>query len=107
LEFCRLSTQAGLRHYLYGSSDYVLGRLKKELLRAFPDLVICGSHSPRMRSISEADHLDDVDRIRMAKPDIVWVGLGTPKQELWMQANSPHLGPAILMGVGAAFDFHA
>ena len=72
LEFCRLSQQAGLRHYLYGSSDHVLDLLKKELLKAFPSLLICGSYSPRMRSIGEADHLDDVERIRAADPDIVF-----------------------------------
>jgi N-acetylglucosaminyldiphosphoundecaprenol N-acetyl-beta-D-mannosaminyltransferase len=107
LEFCQLSQQAGLRHYLYGSSSYVLDRLQNELLSVFPGLVICGSYSPPMRSTGEASHLDDVERIRAANPDIVWVGLGTPKQELWMQANAPHLGRAVLMGVGAAFDFHA
>jgi N-acetylglucosaminyldiphosphoundecaprenol N-acetyl-beta-D-mannosaminyltransferase len=107
LEFCRLSQAAGLRHYFYGSSDHVIERLTKELLHSFPDLLICGSYSPPMRSVGEAGHLEDVQRINAAKPDVVWVGLGTPKQELWMQANAPHLGGAVLMGVGAAFDFHA
>lgn len=107
LEFCRISEHAGLRHYLYGSTSTVIEKLAKELLRAFPGLNICGTYSPPLRPSGEAANLDDVERIRAARPDIVWVGLGTPKQELWMQANAPHLAPCVLMGVGAAFDFHA
>lgn len=107
LEFCRISAPMRLRHYFYGGTDGVLEKLTTQLLAQFPDLTICGSYSPPMRPISEATNLDDVDRIRAARPDVVWVGLGTPKQELWMQANSPHLDSALLMGVGAAFDFHA
>jgi N-acetylglucosaminyldiphosphoundecaprenol N-acetyl-beta-D-mannosaminyltransferase len=60
-----------------------------------------------MTPIGGAGHLDDVGRIRASGADIVWVGLGTPKQELWMAANAPHLEHCMLMGVGAAFDFHA
>lgn len=107
LEFCRISEHSGLRHYLYGSTATVVEKLAMELRRAFPGLVICGSYSPPMRPISDAGHLDDVARIRASGADIVWVGLGTPKQELWMAANAPHLDHCMLMGVGAAFDFHA
>jgi N-acetylglucosaminyldiphosphoundecaprenol N-acetyl-beta-D-mannosaminyltransferase len=107
LEFCRVSEHSGLRHYLYGSTSTVIEKLATELLRAFPGLTICGAYSPPMRPAGEAANLDDVERIRAARADIVWVGLGTPKQELWMQANAPRLAPCVLMGVGAAFDFHA
>ncbi|MFZ0527024.1 MAG: WecB/TagA/CpsF family glycosyltransferase [Xanthobacteraceae bacterium] len=107
LEFCRISEHSGLLHYLYGSTATVVEKLAMELRRAFPGLVICGSYSPPMRQISDAGHLDDVARIRASGADIVWVGLGTPKQELWMAANAPHLDRCMLMGVGAAFDFHA
>ena len=107
LEFCRLFEHTGLRHYLYGSTEAVIEKLTRELLRAFPSLQICGRYSPPIREASRAANLDDVERIRTARADIVWVGLGTPKQEFWMQANAPHLGGCMLMGVGAAFDFHA
>lgn len=107
LEFCRISEHSGLRHYLYGSTATVVEKLAIELLRSFPGLVICGAYSPAMTPISGASHLDDVARIRASGADIVWVGLGTPKQELWMAANAPHLEHCMLMGVGAAFDFHA
>ena len=107
LEFCRRSESGGLRHYLYGSTNKVIEKLAAELLLTFPGLVICGRYSPPMRAIGEAANLEDIERIRAARADIVWVGLGTPKQELWMQENAPHLGHCMLMGVGAAFDFHA
>lgn len=107
LEFCRISEHAGLRHYLYGSTEAVIEKLAKELHRLFPALVICGAYSPPIQAVKDAANLEDVERIRASGADIVWVGLGTPKQELWMQANAPHLGHCILMGVGAAFDFHA
>jgi N-acetylglucosaminyldiphosphoundecaprenol N-acetyl-beta-D-mannosaminyltransferase len=107
LEFCRKTEHAGLRHYLFGSTEAVIEKLADELLRAFPGLDICGSYSPPLREPSHSANLDDVERIRAARADIVWVGLGTPKQEFWMQANSPLLSDCILMGVGAAFDFHA
>jgi N-acetylglucosaminyldiphosphoundecaprenol N-acetyl-beta-D-mannosaminyltransferase len=107
LECCRMFEHTGLRHYLFGSTEAVVEKLTQELQRAFPALEICGRHSPPIREASLAANLDDVDKIRAARADIVWVGLGTPKQEFWMQANAPHLGGCMLMGVGAAFDFLA
>ncbi len=107
LEFCRISERIGLRHYLFGSTEAVVEKLAEELLRAFPNLEICGRYSPPIRERSYSANLDDVERIRAARADIVWVGLGTPKQEFWMQANAPLLRGCMLMGVGAAFDFHA
>lgn len=107
LEFCRISQQSGLRHFLFGSTEAVLEKLADELLRSFPGLEICGRYSPPIRPASHCPNLDDVERIRAARADIVWVGLGTPKQELWMHANASLLGKCILMGVGAAFDFNA
>jgi len=107
LEFCRMFERSGFRHYFYGSTEVVIEKLTRELLRSFPEVQICGRFSPPIRPAGNAANLDDVDRIRIARADIVWVGLGTPKQELWMQANAPHLKGCMLMGVGAAFDFHA
>ncbi len=68
---------------------------------------IVGSESPPFRELSDAEIKSSLDRIREAKPDFIWVGLGAPKQEIWMARHWQELKPAILFGVGAAFDFHA
>jgi N-acetylglucosaminyldiphosphoundecaprenol N-acetyl-beta-D-mannosaminyltransferase len=107
LEFCRRTEHTDIRHYLFGSTDVVIETLARELRRAFPDISICGTFSPPFRHDTASPNFDEIERIRAARPDVVWVGLGTPKQELWMHANAPHLSGCVLLGVGAAFDFHA
>jgi N-acetylglucosaminyldiphosphoundecaprenol N-acetyl-beta-D-mannosaminyltransferase len=107
LEFCRRSEQSGVRHFFYGSTDSVVEKLVSELKRRFPALVICGCYSPPYRSIGASPWIEDVTRIRAARPDIIWIGLGTPKQELWMRMHAPELPECVLLGVGAAFDFHS
>jgi N-acetylglucosaminyldiphosphoundecaprenol N-acetyl-beta-D-mannosaminyltransferase len=107
LEFCRRSEPLGFRHFFYGSTDTVTEKLLLELKRLFPKLVVCGRYSPPFRNISETSSADDVARIRAVQADVVWVGLGTPKQELWMRTHAPELPACVLLGVGAAFDFHS
>lgn len=97
----------GTRHFLYGSTPQVLARLEGNLLRRFPGLSICGRHSPPFRALSPAEEAETAAAIDAARPDIVWVGLGTPKQERWMGAMRARLAAPMLIGVGAAFDFHA
>jgi N-acetylglucosaminyldiphosphoundecaprenol N-acetyl-beta-D-mannosaminyltransferase len=107
LEFCRRSTPLGVRHFFYGSTELVVQKLVSELKRQFPSLVVCGCYSPPFRSIKGSPWGDDLARIRAARPDIIWVGLGTPKQELWMHMHAAELPESVLLGVGAAFDFHS
>jgi N-acetylglucosaminyldiphosphoundecaprenol N-acetyl-beta-D-mannosaminyltransferase len=107
LEFCRRSQHLGFRHFFYGSTDAVGEKLVLELKRFFPGLLICGRYSPPFRNTNEPSCAEDIARIRAAQPDIVWVGLGTPKQELWMRAHTSELPGCVLLGVGAAFDFHS
>jgi N-acetylglucosaminyldiphosphoundecaprenol N-acetyl-beta-D-mannosaminyltransferase len=107
IEFCRRTEHLGLRHFLFGSTDDVAAKLERALVRRFPGLVVCGRYAPPMRGIEAGPNADDLARIRAARPDIVWVGLGTPKQELWMRAHAPALPGVMLLGVGAAFDFHS
>jgi N-acetylglucosaminyldiphosphoundecaprenol N-acetyl-beta-D-mannosaminyltransferase len=107
LEFCRRYEGLGFRHFLYGGTDAVVEKLVIELTRLFPNLLICGRYSPPFRSINEPLCVDDVERIRAAKPDLVWVGIGSPKQELLMRMYRPELPGCVLLGVGAAFDFHS
>jgi N-acetylglucosaminyldiphosphoundecaprenol N-acetyl-beta-D-mannosaminyltransferase len=97
----------GLRHYLFGSTPAVLDALERALSVAHPRAQIVGTFSPPFGQPSEAETRKHVDRIREDGPDVVWCGLGAPKQELWMQHHAPSLAPAVVVGVGAAFDFHA
>lgn len=95
------------RHYLYGSTPVVVAALIERLRQLIPGINICGSHSPPFRASSQAEQLEDYERMRTAGAEFVWVGLGAPKQEFWMAEAAAHVAPAILFGVGAAFDFHA
>lgn len=106
LALCQHSVTTGYRHYFYGGQEGVPERLADALGQRFPGLRIAGAFSPPFRPVSDLDTPDDCQRIDQAQADIVWVGLGTPKQDLWMAANRPKLEAPVLIGVGAAFDFH-
>jgi N-acetylglucosaminyldiphosphoundecaprenol N-acetyl-beta-D-mannosaminyltransferase len=94
-------------HFLYGSTPAVLARLTQELRAQVPGLNICGTFSPPFRVLTEADKAEHLEIIRRSNAQFVWVGLGAPKQERWMSECWQALAPAMLFGVGAAFDFHA
>lgn len=97
----------GLRHFLYGATEATLERLQARLLEKFPGASIVGVHAPPFRSLREEEDAAVAERINRSGADIVWVGLGSPKQELWMAHMRGRLDAAMLIGVGAAFDFHA
>ncbi len=107
LAFCERSAAKGYRHYLYGGAEGVTEQLAVSLQRRFPGLQIVGTYSPPFRPLSKEEDDQVVHRINAANPDIVWVGLSTPKQELWMASHVGRLTAPVLIGVGAAFDFHA
>jgi N-acetylglucosaminyldiphosphoundecaprenol N-acetyl-beta-D-mannosaminyltransferase len=97
----------GLRHYLLGSTERVLRRCREQLETAFPAARIVGTSSP---PFADLDHRDDtavLAAVREASPDLLWVGLGAPKQELWMSRHARALAPILALGVGAAIDFIA
>jgi N-acetylglucosaminyldiphosphoundecaprenol N-acetyl-beta-D-mannosaminyltransferase len=100
-------TGSRYKHYFFGGNDETLTLLQKRLAERFPDLRIAGAHSPGILPIDDPVRDEDIERINEAGADMVWVGLGHPKQELWMQAAAPRLEHNVLLGVGAAFDFHA
>jgi N-acetylglucosaminyldiphosphoundecaprenol N-acetyl-beta-D-mannosaminyltransferase len=102
-----LGATIGLRHYLFGSTPEVIEQLRSSLSAHHPDARIVGAVSPPFGSRLDEQALKDVAAIRQAAPDIVWCGLGAPKQELWMNHYAGLLAPALVIGVGAAFDFHA
>ena len=107
LALCRLSQTRGYKHFLYGGGESVPDALTGNLQTRFPGLQIVGSYSPPFRPLTEEEDEQIVQMINATRPDIVWVGLGTPKQEYWMASHVGKLRAPVLIGVGAAFDFHA
>ena len=100
-------TQDGkVSHYFYGSTDETLTKLRENLERKYPGLNIKGMYSPPFRALSPEEDEEDIKRINDSGADIVWIGLGAPKQEKWMKAHEGKVD-AVMMGVGAGFDFHA
>ena len=106
LAFCAASERAGHRHFLYGGAEGVPELLRDRLVERFPALQVVGTWSPPFRPLTEVEDREVVQRITDSGADVVWVGLSTPKQERWMSAHVGRI-PAVLLGVGAAFDFHA
>jgi N-acetylglucosaminyldiphosphoundecaprenol N-acetyl-beta-D-mannosaminyltransferase len=102
-----LGQAGGVRHYLFGATDDVSAELDRRLRHRFPDAIICGRWSPPFAAVDAPEMARSVEAIGSAGAHIVWCGLGMPKQELWMQRYTPHLEPALTIGVGAAFDFLA
>jgi N-acetylglucosaminyldiphosphoundecaprenol N-acetyl-beta-D-mannosaminyltransferase len=107
LAMCERSLESGFRHFLYGGTPEIVELLARRLRQRFPRLEIAGTLSPPFRPMSAEEDALAVEQIREARPDIVWVGLSTPKQERWMAEHVGRCGSAVLVGVGAAFDFHA
>ncbi len=97
----------GYRHFLYGATPRALELLKANLEHQFPAAKLAGTHAPPFRPAGAAEDEAVIDAINATAPDIVWVGLSTPKQELWMAHHRDRLSAPVLIGAGAAFDFHA
>lgn len=104
--YCAWAAGSGESIYLYGGTPETLALLRQRLHAAFPALCIAGAHSPPFRALSEAEDAADVEAINASGAGTVWVSLGCPKQELWMQAHRGRV-QAVMLGVGAAFDYHA
>jgi N-acetylglucosaminyldiphosphoundecaprenol N-acetyl-beta-D-mannosaminyltransferase len=106
--FCDRAAQNGTRMYLYGGRNQgALVQLALNLRQRYPGVKIVGGYSPPFRDLSPDEEDGIVDEINRTKADVIWVGVGAPKQEKWMAAMRPRLDAAVLVGVGAAFDFHA
>ncbi len=107
LALCRRSVDKGFSHFFYGGADGVPEQLSQVLRSKFPGLKIAGAVSPPFRPLTPEEDTAMVEHINDANPDIVWVGLGSPKQERWMAEHRARLKAPVLIAVGAAFDFHA
>lgn len=105
-EIFQVSAKKGYRHYFYGSSEATLRKLEKRLKECYPGIEIAGVYSPPYESKIKKDYQQDVDRINRANADFIWIGLGAPKQELWMYQQKGKVN-GVMLGVGAGFDFHA
>jgi N-acetylglucosaminyldiphosphoundecaprenol N-acetyl-beta-D-mannosaminyltransferase len=106
--YCGRCVERGHRVWLYGGRDQgSLMQLALNLRRRHPGIEIVGGYSPPFRPLSAEEEDAIVDQINEARPDVVWVGIGVPKQEKWMAHMRPRLEAPVLCGVGAAFDFHA
>ena len=97
----------GLRHFLFGSTPDVIEHLEKALRAKYRKAEIVGCLSPGVIATEDQRPAEAIERINSVSADVVWCGLGAPKQELWMHRNAHLLVPSIVIGVGAAFDFHA
>ena len=105
---CARAAQTGQRMYLYGGRNQgALVQLALNLRQRFPGVRIVGGYSPPHRPLTEEERGAVVDEINHSRADIVWVGIGVPKQEKWMAQMRDALRAPVLVGVGAAFDFHA
>lgn len=100
------SKEKGYRHFFYGSTDQTLRMLRDNIEKKYPHLDVVGMYSPPFRSLTEEEDQQIITMINETNPDFVWVGLGAPKQEIWMAEHKNKI-QAIMIGVGAAFDFEA
>jgi N-acetylglucosaminyldiphosphoundecaprenol N-acetyl-beta-D-mannosaminyltransferase len=93
------------RHYFYGGAPGIPERLANRLKKRFPSLQVAGTYSPPFRQLTQKENLRVIKMINETNPDILWVGISTPKQERFMADHISELNTQVLIGVGAAFDF--
>jgi N-acetylglucosaminyldiphosphoundecaprenol N-acetyl-beta-D-mannosaminyltransferase len=105
---CARAARTGRRFYLYGGRNQgSLAQLARTLRLRHPGVQIVGGYSPPFRELTPAEEDAVIEDIRRTEADVVWVGIGVPKQEKWMASMRDRLDAPVLIGVGAAFDFHA
>jgi N-acetylglucosaminyldiphosphoundecaprenol N-acetyl-beta-D-mannosaminyltransferase len=107
LTLCAQAEEQGHRIFLYGGRAEVLDTLCNNLRTRYPRLVIAGSYSPPFRPLTQSEEASVRDMISAARPDLLFVGISTPKQERWMAEHRDCFPGVIMIGVGAAFDFHS
>jgi N-acetylglucosaminyldiphosphoundecaprenol N-acetyl-beta-D-mannosaminyltransferase len=105
-EILKVSVEKGYRHYFYGSTEETLEKLFTKLNDCYPGIQIAGMYSPPFRKLSNDEDEAIIERINETNPDFIWVGLGAPKQEIWM-ADHQGMVNGFMVGVGAAFDYFA
>lgn len=106
LQLISRSQNTGFSHFLCGGDYGVVEELQLTLQQQFPFARFVGTYTPPFRNMTSEEEHQLVEKLNNLNPDIVWVGLSTPKQEKFMARFWPFLKPMVLIGVGAAFDFH-
>ncbi|GGZ15944.1 WecB/TagA/CpsF family glycosyltransferase [Novosphingobium colocasiae] len=99
------SIENGMSHYFYGGREGVAQELAEIFIRRYPGFRVAGAECPPFRELTGAEDEAVIERIKSSGADVVWVGISSPKQDVWMRDHYKHL-PQTLIGVGAAFDFH-
>ena len=105
LAVCRYGMERHYRHYFYGGGPGVAEALASRLTVRFEDIQIAGIHSPPFRKLTDDEDQAEIEKINSTNPDIVWVGISSPKQERWMVEHLGKIEAPVMIGVGAAFDF--
>jgi N-acetylglucosaminyldiphosphoundecaprenol N-acetyl-beta-D-mannosaminyltransferase len=105
-KYCEKAEKDGQKIFFYGSTDEVLALLKARLMATFPALQIAEMYSPPFRELTEIEDAEIVSRINASGAGVVFIGLGCPRQELWMHQHRGKIN-AVMIGVGAAFNYHA
>ena len=105
LDVCAWSEKNPCRHFFFGGAPGVAGALRDKLTARFPGLQVAGCYTPPFRALNAEEQRQLQETVRAARPDILWVGLSTPKQEKFMAEFLPRLDVTLMIGVGAAFDF--
>lgn len=107
LTLCDQGRAHGLRHFFYGGAPGIAEKLAENLQALFPGMIVAGTCCPAFRTDVQREDDRVIGQINRAQPDIVWVGLGAPKQEKWMHLHRGEVQTTAMIGVGAAFDFHS
>lgn len=107
LKCCEYGVERGWRHFFYGARDGVAELLSDKLMQRFPGMITAGTYCPPFRHLGEKEDKEIVEKINAYKPDILWVGLGLLKQERWISEHIDEINVPWMIGVGAAFDYHA
>lgn len=105
MALCEKGQIKGYRHYLYGGTENTCSLLKNVLKERFPEIDIVGECTPPFRPLHAKEDEEVLEEINKLNPDILWVGLGSPKQDYWMHEHRGKLDVSVIIGVGAAFDF--
>lgn len=106
IQFCGQSVARNYRHFLYGGNQGVAEQLAENLRRRIPGLQIVGTYTPPFRQLNADEERELAAKVQESKPDVIWVGLSTPKQERFMARYLGQLDTKLMVGVGAAFDVH-